>query len=438
MDGKRDVEDGGAKPAAKSLEDELGLDSLTERVGTQQRLLGRLRQLFAEGQYRDMDLEPPPEDAWYNTWLYREFVWKRPRWLAVLLPIVVVWVSWTTAMTALDEFHLFEDKYFMTITMLFASMVAGATSEGASAVAFPVMTLFFKIKPSVARDMSLMTQSVGMNCAAFTILYQKIRIEPNALLFSSCGGAFGVVVGLQWVAPNLPPSESKLIFVSIWLGFAAALFCLNLIKDREVHLVIQNFNNWRAGVLMFFGFIGGVLTAIFGSGLDICTFSVLTLLFRVSEKTATPTTVVLQAWNCTVGMLAKFILMDGMEQEAVDYFWVSASIVSIGAPIGSFLSSFVHRIILGIFLYVADVVQFVAALIIIPLNKPLVILVLGILTLSFGVFFGMTKMGDVLMRYEKKHYGRDQASNMDDSGEYQSEEEKTKILKVQPLYSQSG
>jgi len=61
--------------------------------------------------------------------------------------------------------------------------------------------------------MSLMTQSVGMNCAAFTILYQKIRIEPNALLFSSCGGAFGVVVGLQWVAPNLPPSESKLIFV---------------------------------------------------------------------------------------------------------------------------------------------------------------------------------------------------------------------------------
>jgi hypothetical protein len=48
-------------------------------------------------------------------------VWKRPRWLAVLLPIVVVWVSWTTAMTALDEFHLFEDKYFMTITMLFGA-----------------------------------------------------------------------------------------------------------------------------------------------------------------------------------------------------------------------------------------------------------------------------------------------------------------------------
>lgn len=72
MDGKRDEEDGGAKPA-KSLEDELGLDNLTERVGTQQRLLGRLRQLFAEGQYRDMDLEPPPEDAWYLTIYYFNF-----------------------------------------------------------------------------------------------------------------------------------------------------------------------------------------------------------------------------------------------------------------------------------------------------------------------------------------------------------------------------
>lgn len=57
----------------------------------------------------------------YNTWLYREFLWRRPRWVAVLLPIVVVWVSWLTAMFALDNFPLFEDKYFMTITMLFGA-----------------------------------------------------------------------------------------------------------------------------------------------------------------------------------------------------------------------------------------------------------------------------------------------------------------------------
>jgi len=49
----------------------------------------------------------------------------------------------------------------MSITMVIGSMVAGATSEGGGAVAFPVMTLALKIKPSIARDFSLMTQSCG-------------------------------------------------------------------------------------------------------------------------------------------------------------------------------------------------------------------------------------------------------------------------------------
>jgi len=36
-----------------------------------------------------------------------------------------------------------------------------------------------------------------------------------------------------------------------------------------------------------------VFTSFAGSGVDICTFSTLTLLFSVSEKIATPTTVVI-------------------------------------------------------------------------------------------------------------------------------------------------
>lgn len=53
-----------------SPEDELGIDSLTERVGVQQRMLASLRELFAEGQYRDLDLEPVPEHAWYRTRIF--------------------------------------------------------------------------------------------------------------------------------------------------------------------------------------------------------------------------------------------------------------------------------------------------------------------------------------------------------------------------------
>ena len=45
----------------------------------------------------------------------------------------------------------------------------------------------------------------------------------------------------------------------------------------------------------------GIFSAVAGSGVDICSFSVLTLLFRVSEKVATPTSIVLMAINASVG-----------------------------------------------------------------------------------------------------------------------------------------
>jgi uncharacterized protein YjdB len=49
---------------------------------------------------------------------------------------------------------------------------------------------------------------------------------------------------------------------------------------RITYYQIQNFG-WQEGlVLVATGFTGGVFTAIAGSGVDICSFSVLTLLFR--------------------------------------------------------------------------------------------------------------------------------------------------------------
>ena len=61
----------------------------------------------------------------------------------------------------------------MSITMIFGSMIAGATSEGGGAVAFPVMTLALHIQPSIARDFSLMTQSCGKHSMFFKGMYRQ-------------------------------------------------------------------------------------------------------------------------------------------------------------------------------------------------------------------------------------------------------------------------
>ena len=66
------------------------------------------------------------------------------------------------------------------------------------------------------------------------------------------------------------------------------------------------------------------------SGIDICTFSILTLLFRVSEKVATPTSVVLMAINTLVGFMYRQLAMGGVEREAIRFFTVCVPVVVIG------------------------------------------------------------------------------------------------------------
>ena len=49
---------------------------------------------------------------------------------------------------------------------------------------------------------------------------------------------------------------------------------------RKTFDSIRNFGVWQSVILLFVGFLGGIFSAIAGSGVDICSFSILSLLFR--------------------------------------------------------------------------------------------------------------------------------------------------------------
>ena len=280
-----------------------------------------------------------------------EWTVKYRKQIAMLVPFALVHIVWWTAMIRWDSWHKFTDKvgqmnkykhlahsgvrpWFMSVTMIFGSMIAGMTSEGGASVAFPVMTLAMDIKPHVAKQFSYMIQSVGMTAAAFVILYMQVRVEWKSITYCSVGGLVGLIYGLEEIAPILTPPYSKMYFVVIWGSFAASLYYLNRIHGRKVYLVLDPKHipeiwksadltpywwanlilNWKALILLAAGFIGGIFTSISGSGIDICSFSVLTLLFRLSEKTATPS-VVLMAFNTVVAMCyVKWMTREGLEE----------------------------------------------------------------------------------------------------------------------------
>ncbi|PFX18922.1 hypothetical protein AWC38_SpisGene16689 [Stylophora pistillata] len=344
-----------------------------------------MRKYFLEGQAltptQTQALETlDPSAPWYQ-----RLIVKHRRLMGVTIPFIFFQVIWWSCAIKYNFWSLFPGRYFMTITMVLGSMIAGMTSEGGGAVAFPVMTLAFSIAPEVARDFSLMIQSCGMTAAAFTIFWMRVQLEWHSVTFCSLGGIFGMIIGLEFIDPQLTPPQKKMGFVCMWFAFAFALFLLNRNHKRKTYTTIPEFKLWKLIVLLLTGLIGGIFSAIAGSGVDICSFSVLTLLFRVSEKTATPTSVILMAGNTVVGFYWRQVIQQAVSAEAYHYLAVCVPIVVLGAPVGSVIGSHFHRQILASLIYLLDTVALISAFLIVPLSNALIMASVGII--AFGFFF---------------------------------------------------
>jgi uncharacterized membrane protein YfcA len=322
------------------------------------------------------------------------FYERHRRMISFLIPGTIVWVVWWSYMisteNSFDAFtgitgSLEKPRWLISITMVFGALVAGATSEGGAAIAFPVLTLTMGVAPAVARDFSYLIQSVGMTSAAFAIVFMGVKVEWKSLIWCTLGGIGGTVLGLELVAPELTPPFNKMYFVSIWAAFAFSLFWMNRLKDIRKVTTIENWDegrfweatfdiygiplclnlNWKALTLLAFGILGGVFTGMSGSGIDICSFAVLTLLFRINERIATPTSVVLMAINTVFAYFYRTVGMKDFNNEAYQMLIVAAPIVCIMAPVGSILSSHFHSSVLAWLIYFIDAIQFLGALIII-------------------------------------------------------------------------
>ena len=145
---------------------------------------------------------------------------------------------------------------------------------------------------------------------------------------------------------------------------------------------------WKIIVLLLCGFIGGLFTAVVGGRVDICSFSVLTLLFRVTEKTATPTSVVMMAWTSLVGLFWRRIIQESVTVQAWNYIIVTAPVVMFMAPLGSILGTHFHRQVLAALIYILDTISLLTAFVIVPLSPALIGMSVGILVFGFA-FFGL-------------------------------------------------
>jgi uncharacterized protein len=292
---------------------------------------------------------------------------------------ILVWAMWLAFGGRYAIHHLFAD-WQVALTMVFGSLVGGGTSEGGGAIAFPIFTKLLHIAPRDARNFSLAIQSIGMGAASLSILYLRIPIERRALFYAGVPGVIGVVFGAYFVAPLIPPVFVRTSFTVLVSSMGVALLLLN----RETTVLrnerIPIFRTSEKSILIAAGFLGGVVSALVGTGINSVVFMVMVLLFRINEKIVTPTTVILMTMVTVPGFLFHVFVLKDFTPTVMGYWMAAVPVVVVGAPVGALICSHMKRHSIVFLLLFLIALEFLSTLLLVPMSRS--VLWVSLLTLA--------------------------------------------------------
>lgn len=277
----------------------------------------------------------------------------------------------------------------VTVTMAFGSIVGGGTSEGGGAVAFPVLTKLLAVPPEEARLFSFAVQSVGMGAATVSILVNRVPIAWRAIGWGGPVAMIAAAFSVVFLAPFMPGRSVRLLFTAILAGLMIALLVST--RFRPARRPTCPRLGWvERAMIVGAGLVGGLLSGLAGVGENTVMFILLVLGFRVCERVATPTTVVLMTmvtWACfTVHVL----WVGDFHGRVVDMWLAAVPIVAIGAPLGALICTRLSRQAIVTVLCTLITVEIVSTLLLVPMSMrdltafsaAIIVLTLGCITLT--------------------------------------------------------
>jgi uncharacterized protein len=309
-----------------------------------------------------------------------------------LIFLTIVLVSWLVYIRNIDLLPLYSKRWPAALTMLFGSFVAGSSPEGSASISYPIFTLGLNIPPAIARNFSFAIQSIGMTGASLLILGLRIKVEWNYIKFVTLGGIFGLVFGTYEIVPLVSPVMAKLFFVSLWLSFGIALWRENRHPSRKVFDKIVDFRISDKMGLILFGLIGGIISSLFGTGINIFTYCIMTIYYGVSEKVATPSSVIIMTIETILGFFLHTQVVKDFQQAAFDMWIACVPIVVFFAPLGAFVVSKLPRIIIARFLYIILFVQFIGAMLVIKPSGLKLLMCIIVLAAGLSIFTYLAKL----------------------------------------------
>jgi len=242
---------------------------------------------------------------------------------------------WLGLFITYNDLSFLASHWYYPAIMVLGAFIAGLTPEGGGAVAFPVLSVFFSIDRVLARDFSLMIQSIGMTSASIYILTNRQNKVSNykPLLYFIPVSFAGFVVGMLTLQ-HIPVYIIQALFLSLITTFAIAYFYSSHrgFKDQLVrsHPADKAF-------LTAIPFLGGMCASLFGTGADIILYTLLVTRFVMKEKVATHLSIMLMAAISVLGYLYRAFIDVGLSNDQVRTWLCAYPVVLFMAPFGTYI-----------------------------------------------------------------------------------------------------
>lgn len=253
---------------------------------------------------------------------------------------ILMLAAWAGLFYGFNDLGFLAEHWYYPAIMVLGAFVAGLTPEGGGAVAFPVLSVFLSIDRVLARDFSLMIQSIGMTSATVFILSRQgavLRAYRPLLAFIPVAFA-GFVLGMQTLQ-TMPVYIIQALFLSLITTFAIAYVFGGHRGDRDVLRVNGLQDSLMLGGILL---LGGMCGSLFGTGTDILIYTLLVTRFRMEEKTATHISIMLMAATSVLGYAYRHFVDHDLTNSQVRAWLCAYPVVLFMAPYGTYILQRIH------------------------------------------------------------------------------------------------
>lgn len=245
---------------------------------------------------------------------------------------------WVGLFLAFNDLPFLASHWHYPASMVLGAFVAGLTPEGGGAVAFPVLSVFFKVDRVLARDFSLMIQSIGMVSASIYILTNRANlVSTYKPLLHFIPIAFAGFVAGMLLLQTIPVYIIQALFLSLITTFAIAYLYSAHRGDLSVLSAPRITDRMMLGAILI---LGGMCASLFGTGADIILYTLLVTRFSMNEKTATHMSIMLMAAISVLGFGYRHFVDAGLAEDQYKTWLCAFPVVLFMAPFGTYV---LHR-----------------------------------------------------------------------------------------------